>query len=164
MATTVKESNEFMMQSLELMKDEIRKLSKQRRRSLERARFLYPALKDDNDLHFQFLRANRYNATRAAANLCLFFEYKQKLFGEEKLVNEITFEDLDQDDLACLHANALRIIPERDSSGRFIIMLDFAKMRFRSWKNQVSTWRPQKSFWAGLWMFGQVFGLTNVLR
>eukprot|EP00526_Cylindrotheca_closterium_P026840 CAMPEP_0113629714 /NCGR_PEP_ID=MMETSP0017_2-20120614/15428_1 /TAXON_ID=2856 /ORGANISM="Cylindrotheca closterium" /LENGTH=51 /DNA_ID=CAMNT_0000540129 /DNA_START=15 /DNA_END=167 /DNA_ORIENTATION=+ /assembly_acc=CAM_ASM_000147 len=49
-----------------------------------------------------FLRGNRYDTKAAANQMLKFFETKQDLFGTEKLTKDITIEDLDEDDIACL--------------------------------------------------------------
>ena len=131
------ETPDFIDERLVQMRAEVRKVSRQRRRWLEKASFMKPTLKEDKDLHLKFLRASRYDVTKAASNLCLFFECKQELFGDQKLASPISLGDLDEDDLACLNTSAMRILPNHDRSGRLVFVSEMRKMQFRHWKNQV---------------------------
>lgn len=67
-----------------------------------------------------FLRSNRYDAKAAADRMLGFFEMKQKIFGNEKLVKDITIDDLDEDDRACLRSGWTQLCG-RDKSGRMVI-------------------------------------------
>lgn len=75
-----------------------------------------------------FLRGNRYNVKKSADNMLHFFEVKSQLFGVEKLVKDITLEDLDEDDIAALKTGFLQLPGKKDSSGR-IILLNFPGLR-----------------------------------
>ncbi|KAL3937907.1 MAG: hypothetical protein SGBAC_007072 [Bacillariaceae sp.] len=68
-----------------------------------------------------FLRGNRYDTKAAADQMLRFFEMKQQIFGNEKLVKEITIEDLDEDDRASLRTGWTQHCG-RDRAGRMIIM------------------------------------------
>ncbi|KAL3934469.1 MAG: hypothetical protein SGBAC_009827, partial [Bacillariaceae sp.] len=69
-----------------------------------------------------FLRANRYDTKSAANQMLNFFEIKQRLFGNEKLVKDITVDDLDEDDRACLKSGWTQLCG-RDRSGRMVFVL-----------------------------------------
>eukprot|EP00526_Cylindrotheca_closterium_P022697 CAMPEP_0113614132 /NCGR_PEP_ID=MMETSP0017_2-20120614/7003_1 /TAXON_ID=2856 /ORGANISM="Cylindrotheca closterium" /LENGTH=182 /DNA_ID=CAMNT_0000523279 /DNA_START=151 /DNA_END=700 /DNA_ORIENTATION=+ /assembly_acc=CAM_ASM_000147 len=45
-----------------------------------------------------FLRGNRYDAKASANQMLSFFELKQQLFGNDKLAQDITIDDLDEDE------------------------------------------------------------------
>ena len=68
-----------------------------------------------------FLRANRYDAKAAAKQMMTFLEFKQELFGTEKLTKEITIDDLDEDDIACMKSGAMQWAG-RDSRNRPIFL------------------------------------------
>ncbi|KAL3936493.1 MAG: hypothetical protein SGBAC_008195 [Bacillariaceae sp.] len=51
-----------------------------------------------------FIRGNRYETKTAAEQAIRFFDMKMKLFGKDKLVKDITLNDLDDDDKASLMA------------------------------------------------------------
>ena len=59
----------------------------------------------------QFLRAVKFDVQWAADKIIQLFEIKLGLFGPEKLVEEITLNDLDEEDLACLESGLCTILP-----------------------------------------------------
>ncbi len=75
------------------------------------------------DRHFRtkFLRAEQFEPYKAAQRMLRFFECKKELFGRDKLVKEITMEDLDEDDMEALRSGDGQISPFRDACGRPII-------------------------------------------
>jgi hypothetical protein len=44
-----------------------------------------------------------------------------EMFGKDKLVQDITLDDLDQEDLAVLNNGHLQVLPKRDQTGRLIL-------------------------------------------
>ncbi|KAL3944647.1 MAG: hypothetical protein SGBAC_001254 [Bacillariaceae sp.] len=68
-----------------------------------------------------FLRCTRYDVKAAADQMLRFFEMKQNLFGNKKLVKDITIEDLDEDDRASLRTGWTQLCG-RDRSGRMVII------------------------------------------
>ena len=85
-----------------------------------------------------FLRGNRYNAKVSADQILKFFGWKQQLFGTDKLVKDITIEDLNEDDLACLRTGCCQI-SGKDSSDR-PILVDIPGLRsFRTLRNELRT-------------------------
>ena len=64
-----------------------------------------------------FLRANEYDGKASADQMLRFFDFKHKLFGSEKLAKDITMEDLDDDDIACLKTGWIQPVG-RDTSRR----------------------------------------------
>eukprot|EP00934_Nitzschia_sp_Nitz4_P002333 Nitzschia sp. Nitz4//scaffold80_size88189//78525//80210//NITZ4_005094-RA/size88189-augustus-gene-0.52-mRNA-1//-1//CDS//3329558651//2333//frame0 len=68
-----------------------------------------------------FLRAERFNAPKAAQRLALFLEKKLKFFGRSTLVRPILLADLSDDDIKTLGGGAFQILPSRDKSGRPIV-------------------------------------------
>eukprot|EP00980_Cylindrotheca_fusiformis_P024616 scaffold12169_cov132-Cylindrotheca_fusiformis.AAC.4 len=75
----------------------------------------------DRDFRLSFLRSNRYSAKAAAKQILNFFFWKLHLFGREKLVKEITFSDLDDDDRDCLKNGCMQILATTDRAGRQIL-------------------------------------------
>eukprot|EP00980_Cylindrotheca_fusiformis_P020508 scaffold7564_cov117-Cylindrotheca_fusiformis.AAC.2 len=85
----------------------------------------------NRDFQIMFLRANRYvmssgqlryHPKRAAEHMKKFFETKCMLFGKDKLVKDITLDDLDEDDRNGLRRGNLQILPTRDRAGRRIVV------------------------------------------
>ncbi|CAJ1932766.1 unnamed protein product [Cylindrotheca closterium] len=83
-----------------------------------------------------FLRANRYDSKAAADQMLMFFEAKQKLFGAEKLVKDITMKDLDEDDLACLRTGCFQHIGY-DRSNRAVVFQGPGLRAFRILDNEL---------------------------
>jgi len=82
------------------------------------------------EFRIMFLRGNRYDTKAAAERMLKFFVVKQKLFGTERLTKDITIEDLDEDDLACLRTGWLQFTG-KDKSGRAIVL---HILGLRAWK------------------------------
>ena len=97
-----------------------------------------PELLNDRAFRLMFLRSDWFDVAKAAKRLVTFFDSKLKLFGEEKLVKRITYEDLDKDDRESLSTGSSQVLPSTDRSGRGIVFLTYKLMKFKSWKNQVS--------------------------
>ena len=70
-----------------------------------------------------FLRADRFDAHKAADRFLRFFDLKFHLFGSEKLCKDITLNDLDKEDMKTLKAGFMQVLPARDSAGRAICIL-----------------------------------------
>jgi hypothetical protein len=84
---------------IEKFNHEIAYLPRRRRPALERAIFLKPSIETDVTFKLMFLRADYYDASKAARRLAKYFEDKLHLFGEDKLVKKITLDDLSEEDM-----------------------------------------------------------------
>lgn len=91
----------------------------------------------DRLFRLKFLRAERFDAESAARRLTSFFEQKLKIFGPDKLVKDITLDDLDHDDLAVLKNGHMQFLPQRDMAGRFIFCDIRSRERYASHQNLV---------------------------
>lgn len=91
------------------------------------------------NFRMMFLRADRYNAEDAANRLMLFFEEKRRLFGVEKLVKDITLEDLSPDDMDVLKSGYIQVSPEPDVAGRPILGFYFKFRNYKTPENSVRT-------------------------
>ena len=67
-----------------------------------------------------FLRGNRYDTKASADQMLKLFAEKEKLFGTEKLVKDITLQDCDADDMKVLKAGSIQLAV-RDRSNRQIV-------------------------------------------
>ena len=75
------------------------------------------------NLKISFLRAENYNSKDAAARMIRFFDRKLELFGEEKLVKDITFQDLGEEEVKVLERGCYQVLPQRDRAGRAIVYM-----------------------------------------
>ncbi|CAJ1932756.1 unnamed protein product [Cylindrotheca closterium] len=87
----------------------------------EKAETMNPAYAHARAFRLMFLRGNRYDAKAAANQMIRFFAQKEKIFGTEKLVKDISIADLDQDDLDFLKSGCLQL-GGKDMSNRQIII------------------------------------------
>lgn len=68
-----------------------------------------------------FIRAEDYDAEKAARRIFKYLRIKLDLFGREKLTRDILLDDLGEDGRAYLESGALQILPKRDASGRRVV-------------------------------------------
>ena len=78
---------------------------------------------EDNKFRLMFLRADLFDAKKAAERLVLFFEKKLKFYGPATLVRSILMSDLGDDDITTLKSGVFQILPSRDRAGRPILFL-----------------------------------------
>lgn len=76
----------------------------------------------NRDFRLMFLRADRYDARAAAKRLIECCDIKKQLFGDAKLVKNITLDDLDDEAKESLQAGDLQILPYTDMAGRRIVL------------------------------------------
>ena len=86
-----------------------------------------------------FLRAERFVCKKAANRYFNFFRNKLDLFGEAKLCKDITLDDLDEDDMDCLRAGHHQMVPIRDRSGRLVVSVTHANVKYKHPINLVSS-------------------------
>jgi hypothetical protein len=91
----------------------------------------------DRSFLLKFLRADSFNAANAARRLVSFFEQKNKIFGEDKLVKDITLSDLSAEDLEVLENGHMAFLPKRDMSGRVVFCNIRSRERFTTTNNLV---------------------------
>lgn len=81
-----------------------------------------------NRFRMMFLRSVRYVPQDAAERMIHFFEYKKELFGRDKLVTNLTMEDLHPDDRLALERGYIQVSPFKDRVGRPILFF-FEKIK-----------------------------------
>ena len=86
----------------------------------EKAEQMNPDYVTARAFRIMFLRGNRYDTKAAAYQMLKFFEQKEKLFGIDKLVKDITIDDLDEDDIDCLKTGGIQLAG-RDRASRQIL-------------------------------------------
>ena len=82
----------------------------------------------NNRFRMMFLRSVRYVPQDAAERMINFFEYKKELFGRDKLVQELTLDDLHPDDLPTMEGGYIQVSPIKDQVGRPIFFF-FEKVK-----------------------------------
>lgn len=86
----------------------------------------------NKNFRLMFLRADRYDSVAAATRMIRFFDMKECLFGREKLVRDITFSDLDEDDREVLRTGSVQVLDRKDTAGRQILMVWSSKVQGHS--------------------------------
>jgi len=120
------EEETFIDASLEQLDLQLAQI-KTRSSVYEMAEQMNPSYVKARAFRVMFLRANLYDVTAAADNIIGFFEMKRQLFGDKKLVKDITLEDLDEDDIAALKSGFVQRAG-KDRAGR-VINVNFPGLR-----------------------------------
>jgi len=68
-----------------------------------------------------FLRAEKYDADKAAPRLIRYLAEKLDLFGRDKLTLDVILDDIGDDGKRYLEGGGLHVLPERDMAGRRVI-------------------------------------------
>ena len=71
----------------------------------------------------QFLRADNYDPAAAARRMIAFFQHKMHYFGKDKLVQDITLEDLSEEDMETLKSGIFLKLAWKDHAGRTILLI-----------------------------------------
>jgi hypothetical protein len=69
-----------------------------------------------------FLRADCWDAARAAIRVTKFFRFKLELFDPSLLTKDITLADLNDDDKAAIKSGRIQLLPTRDTGGRAVLV------------------------------------------
>lgn len=77
---------------------------------------------EDRNFRLLFLYADSFNVKDASNRIFQFFEQKLNLFGIEKLARPITYDDLSNEDLECLHSGDFQMLPLKDRTGRNVVV------------------------------------------
>ena len=136
-STFPEETPEQLTQAFEKLAEELANIPRLKRKALDRAIFLKPSLEQDSSFQLMFLRADRFDAAKAAERLAKYFENKLVLFGEEKLVRKISYDDLDEDDLEVLNTGSFQVLPKKDRAGRKMFFWDPKSFRYKALPNFV---------------------------
>ena len=113
------ETPEFVTKKFSDLDVELGKIKK--KDAFQRARNENPNYVNDLGFRLKFLRANDFDAARAAANLVHHFEIKLDCFPE-KLSSDITINDLNEEDKVALHSGGATMLPLRDRAGRNVFV------------------------------------------
>ncbi|CAJ1945963.1 unnamed protein product [Cylindrotheca closterium] len=114
----IEETPELVSSKLEEMESQIQK--QHRREAYDMAESMNPDYVRDPEFRLMFLRSDVFNAYNAALRLIRHFEVKRDLFGVDKLTQEITQDDLDQESMDCLYMGHSQQLTTPDRSNRII--------------------------------------------
>ena len=132
------EDEECVKKCLEDLEETLSSTHVSQKVSYNEARNLDESYVTNEDFLLMFLRACSFDIKAAAARLISFFEVKKHLFGPEKLTQEITYDDLDEDDIQCLESGYAQVLSGRDRAGRAVFFLMPTIRKYRTLENRVS--------------------------
>jgi len=90
------------------------------------AREQNPKYIDNYLFRIDFLRAEHYNARKAALRILRYLTEKLELFGRDKLTRIIYWNDLGDEVVAYFRRGALQLLPESDLHGRRVLFIQSA--------------------------------------
>ena len=143
------ESPEFIQKCIEEMDMHLSKIPKSRRKAYDRAVFFKPTIANDKDLKLLFLRACMYDGEKSALRILKHFKDKLDLFGESKLVKDITLDDLSEEDMEVFGRGYTLLLPHKDQVGRPILTFDPSRYDFDRPNSVVSIWYMSSYRWIG---------------
>ena len=88
------------------------------RSSYDRAMFLAPHRIKDRKFRLMFLRAEHFDSYRATQRFMKHFEFKNSLFGYEKLVEGIRLDDLNEDDTESYLSGTFQVLSRAEAGGK----------------------------------------------
>jgi hypothetical protein len=137
-ARAVDEPLDYVKNSLVLLEEELSKITLRNKAAFDIAQLQSKEYVSSEKLRMMFLRAESFDAYKAASHMVRFFDEKLNIFGAEKLTKDIVLADLDPDDIAALEKGFYQVLPEKDSAGRKVCCY-FPKLKVvRTAQNQVS--------------------------
>ena len=114
----IQETPELLEKSLTKLEKKLKKVKN--KSAYDEAKQMDSEYVMDNDFRLKFLRADRFDSKQAALRLARHFQAKLELFGKEKLVSNITQDDLDTNSLCVLNYGYPQLLPLRDRAGRIV--------------------------------------------
>jgi hypothetical protein len=129
------EDRDFVSSCLEELEDHLTTMKQETAYALAEA--MSRQYVSAQNFRMMFLRADRYAAKDAAERMVRFFELKKSLFGAEKLVKDITLDDLDENDMDTLGSGCVQVSPLTDMTGRPIFVVLPKLRRYKVVENYV---------------------------
>jgi hypothetical protein len=80
---------------------------------------------ENRSFRVAFLRADSFDARKAALRIVRHFQVKLDLFGDDKLVMDIVQDDLDRETMEAMHCGRGQWLDAKDRAGRRIIIIFF---------------------------------------
>jgi hypothetical protein len=133
---------DFVLITLDEIRDALLKLKSKLNASTEALRLaemINPGYVDNREFLLRFLRADSFDAKKAAGRITRYLNWKLGLFGEVKLCKDITLDDLQADDLTTLKKGYFQRLPERDCAGRSVSIIIVDNQVYPSMESFVST-------------------------
>jgi len=131
-----KETAELIQTSLEDLQWELGRVRD--RKEYEHAAFLCPRYVKSRDFQLMFLRADKFDAKKAAKRMAAFFKLKESLFGYDALARPLRMSDLNEEDRQAMRRGSIQVRPDCREIGGRVIVSDVANVRkFDNVENQL---------------------------
>jgi hypothetical protein len=114
----VEETPEMVERGLVQLESEILLLKD--RAAYDLAESMDPNYTRNRDFRLAFLRTELFDSQQAALRLMRHFQTKLDLFGRDRLVMDITQDDLEKDDMVTLYSGYCQSLSATDRAGRII--------------------------------------------
>eukprot|EP00526_Cylindrotheca_closterium_P009688 CAMPEP_0113622620 /NCGR_PEP_ID=MMETSP0017_2-20120614/11600_1 /TAXON_ID=2856 /ORGANISM="Cylindrotheca closterium" /LENGTH=420 /DNA_ID=CAMNT_0000532473 /DNA_START=31 /DNA_END=1290 /DNA_ORIENTATION=- /assembly_acc=CAM_ASM_000147 len=134
----VQETPGLVETSLNRLELELERIKHTHRKAIayRMAEEMSPEYVQDQTLRMKFLRSEKFDVQKSAERMIRFFDCKLHFFGQAKLCQDITLQDLDKDDLKSLKAGYMQILPIRDRAGRAVFIAVPSKQTFKTPMNK----------------------------
>ena len=114
------ETPEFLDEKLDCMDSALRKIPT--KSAYDVAYELEPEKLQDRDFRLKFLRATSFDVEAAAKRLTIHLDQKRALFGDDKIMKNITWSDLGSEEHEILELCWYTILPLRDRARRMVLV------------------------------------------
>jgi hypothetical protein len=118
--TFVEETTEILNSSLARLHEELEAIEEDEKETFLRAQQECPVHVNSDNFLLPFLRAEKFNASKAARRIVVYWNEKLRLFGEDHTFGPITLASLQEGDLRVLRDGGLTLVP-KDKHGRVMI-------------------------------------------
>lgn len=119
-AEPIEETQALVEGGLNQLERELKTLSG--RAAYDLAESMDPTYTQKRDLRIAFLRTELFDGKKAALRIRRHFQMKLEFFGRDKLVMDITQDDLGKDDMGALYSGCCHVLESRDRGGRKVLL------------------------------------------
>ena len=118
----IEETPKFVKEKLEELEKELNEIPAQNKKAYTMAKNSDSEYVTNPQRCLMFLRAELFDAGKAAMRMVKDYQVKLELFGPDLLGRDIQFDDLTPRDVDCLVFGSMQLLPCRDSRGRGIFL------------------------------------------
>mmetsp|Transcript_16402 Transcript_16402/g.23141 ORF Transcript_16402/g.23141 Transcript_16402/m.23141 type:complete len:316 (+) Transcript_16402:373-1320(+) len=118
---TIQETPDLLRTSMARLEEEL-ELVQGNREAYDLADITCPDYVHSDSFRLMFLRSTEFNVKLAAIKVIKYWSRKVELFGTNRAFRKLTIHDLDEEDQVGLRLGGLRALPDRDASGRGILL------------------------------------------
>lgn len=131
----IEEDPEVVERELQNMEEALQSIRS--KKAYDQAAFLSPKYVQDRKFRLVFLRADAFDAKKAAERMVRHFQFKLELFGLDKLVKHIEVDDMGDSDREFLMLGLTQYLTRRDRAGRVVLFNNGGSKSFKEVENQV---------------------------